>query len=367
MDTQNATELASVSETFRDRISRSLSDRRPLVSSFEIVANAIASGAVEEARPCDDCDGLGFRSLPEPRRATWQARIADERTQAALQVRELEEQARADKTIPDWKQIASIRLSAGEREKRLRYECNRESVCHSCQGTGYVHGETRAPLVPHDSVWTTVACPYCRGQNVSRVDGSRKNGTSCGESMARDDAAAELGDRCPVCLGDAYLVPISARPLASPPDFSGDYVKSIDDLPRARRCFTEQPEPDGEPDDAEQFMRELEETDPLLAAAVAVLYGPRGDEWRGHNWGRAFALWPLTEAGQKLTEGKVGQDLPAGDTYALFIETIAEIRAESVQAERPDYRLLALISQADDQARRLERRAEQAVRKAEAA
>jgi len=332
--------LVPVGESFRERVARHVAGDSELASNFDLIAQAIASGAVEEPSDCPDCDGLGFRALSAKRLAVWAGRVAEERRLWQQQIDELTGEAKSARQDPEWhgRQLAELRQKLAEQTKRLRYQCNRESVCNTCEGSGKLPGSgDEGAEVLHDSVWTTVPCPYCSGRNCGR-DGSVATGTSTGEIWDRDDAAADRYDVCPKCIGEdgqgrGYIVPITARPKTSSPDFTGDYVTAIDDIPHQRRCWSEQAETVAEADEAERFLDSTREGEPLLAAAVAVLNGPRGDEWAGHLWGRRFALWPLTEAGKRL-DAEATERHHGGDEYTRSVATLTALRVAEVQVER---------------------------------
>jgi hypothetical protein len=79
-----------------------------------------------------------------------------------------------------------------------------------------------------------------------------------------------------------------------------------------------------------------------------------------------FALWPLTEAGQKLAEESKFNPA-AGDWFSQQLDVLRDARMSVVQEESPSPRVRALVGLADAQARALEQRAEQALLEAEAA
>jgi hypothetical protein len=359
--------LVPVAESFRERIARHVSGDSDIASNFDVIAQSIASESAAEPVECKDCQGYGFRALAPERRAVWDIRFREENHLWQLRIDDLREEAKAARQAPEWhcKEISVLRRKQTEHIKALRHQCNRESVCGTCLGTGQIAEGESEPVVKHDSVWTTVPCWRCRGVNVGR-DGTRAAGTSTGETWERDDGAAERGDVCPECLGDGYLTPISVRPKASAPDFTGDYVMTIDDLPHRRRCFAEPKIDDQEPDDAEEYLESVREEDPLVAAAIAVLNGPRSDEWATHNWGRRFALWPLCPSGRRLAEESSTRE-QAGDEYTRTMAIIVATRLRETQVDVGSPRLRTLISLADDEARRLEARADRAIQKAEAA
>src|SRR5690606_33134149 len=131
----------------------------------------------------------------------------------------------------------------------------------------------------------TVRCGRCKGT---------------AETLSPNDESAERGDVCLDCLGDGYLVPITVRPVGSskhgkpPPRVSdGDDV----DLPLPS-CSQLDEDELVEYGRVSRVLGIIRRATPELAAALEVYYGPDGDRWGGHKWGRAFALWPLTSAGQ---------------------------------------------------------------------
>jgi hypothetical protein len=357
MSTENATAngQAPFPESLRERIARHIrGDAQE--SNWSLIVGDAARLAREEHRLCRDCDGLGFVALSEQRLATFALRVADMRGEAA--------KASAAGRLDRERQI-------GENIRGEHWNLNRESVCKTCRGSGYGASVPRRS-VAHDAYFATVTCPACRGQDArNRLKDEKGDpkypklmdahpGSSCGETFARNDSAADSDDRCRLCMGDAYVVPITVRPVAKggPPE---DYIEELESTPvyyrAADECDTEDPA---------VLFSEIEAEDPTLAAALAVLLGPRGDEWGQHHWGRRFAIWPLVDAGERLVE-ESSVVAECADWYDRKLEILKLERVAVVQAERGDPRRRALLAMADRQARALESRVERAIKAAEAA
>jgi hypothetical protein len=336
IDESATTEQASVGVPMREALAEMFASREP-ESNFSVMCERAAERRASVGVECKACEGVGYRLLTEAEMAYWKERI--------------DRQSRHE----------DIEL---ERRAQLR-----SSRCNECEGHGYVAQRPDDESDQVDAVATTVMCSRCRGSDDRHA---RKNeagsqlypslmhrhwGTSCGETIPPNDATAELGDVCPVCLGDAYVVPITARPRMRTADEGTTWVAVEEVDPgfvtwqRLRRI--EEPEAEAKPDD-------------LVALAIRAWVGEHGDTWAMHHWGRRFALWPLTEAGQRLFEEASAASAET-DWFARRLDVLKRERQAELDVDRPSPRRRNLITLADSEARALERRAREALKAIEAA
>jgi hypothetical protein len=323
-------ELVSGLASLRERIARHFATGA-IESNFEASCRNLERLRGAPQVSCPSCDGLGFRALTAAELAVFSQRIAEKEAGGA-----------------SWKTID------GER-RRL----NRESICPTCRGTCYVRNTGRDDDAPPDNMFTTIPCDRCRG-SMKTKEGTRLRGASCGEIFPPTDASAEWGDVCPKCLGDAYIVKHVARPHTKSKEIER-YAEELEDVPiQLGRGST------GAADSPEAVVAEVEHEDPLVAAAMMALLGPSGDTWAQHQWGRRFALWPFTNAGQQLAQ-EAKLESSEFDGYARALEAVRTARQAEVEADSGSPRRRALLGLADSQARALEQRVERAIRKAEAA
>jgi hypothetical protein len=323
-------EQVSGPAALRERIARHLATDGT-VSNFEAVCDRIERRRGAPQIECPDCDGLGFMPLSTQDLKAFSRRIAEKQEAGA-----------------NWETI--------DRERR---RLNRESMCPKCRGTCYVRNTGQGDELPPDTMFTTIACPDCRGRMKTKQGGTLR-GASCGEKFPPTDASAEHGDACPKCLGDAYIVKHVARPKTK----SGEIYKYAEEYEEFPMRLGQKAA--ASPENPAAVVAEIEQEDPVLAAATMALLGPTGDEWALHQWGRRFALWPLTDAGRQLIAEHPTDGLEL-DAYQRSLRAAQEARLSEVQAERGNPRRRALLGLADSQARQLEQRVERAIRKAEAA
>jgi hypothetical protein len=328
----SGSELDSASLGLRERIAQHVAGVGA-ESNYEVMCLEVARRRTESRVDCPECDGLGFRAVSSAELAAFEARMAKKQEDGA-----------------GWKTL-----------KDERWRFNRESVCRPCKGTGRILAQRAEALRP-DSLFNTVGCDNCRGSNKT-VQFGKSQGASSGQVFPPKQRTPKAAETCPVCLGDSYHVPITVRPRSKAFE-PLDYPEELRDVPvRPQRSRLED-RPDTEvPSDVLAWVKA---NDMLAAAAIHALLGPFGDQWAQTTWGRRFALWPLTEAGQKLAEESKFK--PAdGDWFTQQLDVLRDARMSVVQEDNPSPRVRALIGLADSQARALEQRAEQALLEAEAA
>jgi hypothetical protein len=278
--------------------------------------------------PCRLCDGMGFKALDPKELAARYKRIARETDPNKLQ--------------------------------ELRDSLSLESTCVVCQGSGATTQRRADVAHAMHPMFTTVRCGKCRG---------------CGETFPPNDVTAERQDVCLACSGVTYIIPVTVKEKGSskhgkPP--KREPADGDDDSPVALSNWIDE--------DAlverGRVSRELEairRAEPLIGLAIGSYFGPEGDKWGDHKWGRAFALWQHTQAGTQLatesakrSKGGHGHLMQATDLIST--ERDAEARA-GANLDRDPWRdrRRALIALADTQARELHQRMQRTIRQTEAA
>lgn len=279
---------------------------------------------------CRLCSGLGFKALDADEMRAVYKRIARE-------------------TDPDklWE---------------LRNSLSYESSCVVCHGSG-VTTQRRADIATAmHPMFTTVRCGKCKG---------------CGETFPPNDVTAERQDVCLACGGSAYVVPVTVKEKGSsktgkPPKREPSSADDPDDAPVALSNWVDE--------DAlverGRVSRELEairRADPVIGLAINSYFGPDGDRWADNKWGRAFALWQHTDAGEALARESAersnrghGHLMRAIDLIATERDAEARAGANTIRDPWRDRRR-ALIALADKQARELHARMQRTIRQTEAA
>jgi hypothetical protein len=324
---------AHAPQTLREQIAALLTES-PIASNYEAMCSEMADRRQTIRAECPDCTGLGFRPHSAQDLREFQLRIAE-------------------------------RERGGAKYKSIEAERERfglESVCRTCKGRGWVPQQPDEGYGYPDSLWTTVQCERCTGSFKTSM--GRYRGTSCGEQIPPNDESAERGDVCPACLGDAYQVPITARPIRRGGGFLYGSVNEEDERP-PKRVRDYRPAQRDEDTDAAAAVERIRSEAPELALGMGALLGEHGDRWGQHVWSRRFALWPLTEAGRLIYE-EAGLASGESDPYAKRLDVIAKERAAELEGPSRERRR-ALIALADEQSRTLERRIERAIREMEAA
>lgn len=294
--------------------------RDGLESNYSAMCRSTAFGKFDLRRECRHCGGLGTRVLSFDRATLYYEKIAEE--------------------------------TRDEEREYLRRKMAAEGFCRPCGGQGSISQRPRGRAVKADGVSTTVTCPRCRGKCKSRHGGTLR-GSSCGETFPPNDTTAEVGDVCPKCLGDAYVVPITVRPSQRTQDHPDDL--DDDEGPSGVNY-----DPDEGPvDHITKIVETLRDEDEDMAVGLQLLSGEHGEKWATHPWGRSFPLWPMNEAGQRLADEATGESLET-DAFARQLDRI-RIEREQYLAGEQNERRQALIFQSDGAARRFERRIEDAI------
>jgi hypothetical protein len=280
--------------------------------------------------PCRLCEGMGFKAIDPKEMADRYKRIARESDPNKLQ--------------------------------ELRDSLSLETTCVVCHGSGATTQRRADMATAMHPMFTTVRCGKCKG---------------CGETFPPNDVTAERQDVCLACSGVTYIIPVTVKEKGSskhgkPPKRE---PSSADDSDEGSAALSNWVDEDALVERG-RVSRELEairRADPLIGRAIASYFGPEGDKWGDHKWGRAFALWQHTDAGTKLagesaerSKGGHGHLMQATDLIAT--ERDAEARAGAL-AGRDAWRdrRRALIAMADNQARELHTRMQRTIRQTEAA
>lgn len=266
-----------------------------------------------------------------------------------------------------------------ERLRKLRQELSRDSDCKACRGVGWMQ-PTRADLaVAMHSMWTTVVCTSCRGcgEPIGDWKEVRANAKVYRFSaLCPTDETAERGDTCERCAGIQYLTPVTVKETGSskggrppeyhrPADADDDSAGAVLDGDLAPTFFDE--DALVERGRVSRILEGIRRDKPEIAEALVQFYGPEGDKWGHHKWGRVFALWPLTQAGKKLAEFGANRSKDGHGWLMAPIDLIMNERDGEIRAERPMPARRALIAQADRQARELELKMREALSDTEAA
>jgi hypothetical protein len=211
-----------------------------------------------------------------------------------------------------------------------------------------------------------VTCPNCQGFSDHDIYG-RRAGTSCGRNL-EPEAIALFGSKCPTCHGDAYVVPITVRPVAKGGEIT-NFAESADDVPKHLRRQRWRRSPVAAPESPEALIASLQETEPLVAVAAVVLLGEYGDRWAKHasGIGRSFSIWPIVSAGQQIIR-EARATSTEEDWYTRQIDIIwREIEPLWGSDEAENVRLRTLREIATGQALMLEAKVDAAVGGREAA
>ena len=277
-------------------------------SNFMAMCEVAADQATKSAK-CRACKGLGFAKGDPFKIAMWQAELGKSGV-------------------------------SPERRDALRAKLHQESQCRPCRGTGY--RTTSAKREPFDPTWTTARCERCKG---------------CGEVMNEDTE-----DVCPRCLGDMCVVPATVKRTGSskkgrlPPGATA-MTDSDGNLTPGGVWTSEQSDLLAERDVYEEQLDELIRTraivkavDPAILDAVKAWEGPDGMKWAPTKWGRAFALWPLTDAGKRVFREAAENSRQKSGFLRRPIDVIAEVRESESRADVPSIRYASLFRQAHWQA-----------------
>jgi hypothetical protein len=307
----------------QDRISEYAAMMTPggVEASNFIAMCEVASGDGERSVKCRACSGLGFKKGDALKVEQWERELRKEGTTDA-------------------------------RRDALREKLRDESICRPCAGTGF--RTAHAKREEHDGTWTTVRCELCRG---------------CGEVRNEEDQ-----DVCPRCQGDMCVVPVTVKRRGSskkgrlPPGATA--MTDSDGNPTPGGIWSSE-ELEAAPEYDEVRLAENTKTEALIRSldaetleALKAWEGPDGAKWAPTKWGRAFALWPMTEAGKRLFDRAARRSRLRSGYLRRPIDVLTEEREAESRAEEPDIERRILLGEADKQARviadRLRARLEQA-------
>lgn len=298
-------------------------------SSYDAMCDVVShTGHV--SKRCGACKGKGYRDVAGPVLEQWKAKIASETSPA-----------RRDSLRRDLSDLSTCHVCSGSGE--THHEISRQrTLCDGCDGAGCKRcghsGEVS--LGPIDSTWTTTRCPKCRG----------------GGEFLDEDAQ----DVCPLCRGKTYVIACTVREKGSskkgrlPPG-----MLPADDVIPASAAGAIGPESPSEWTEEElaEFAAMARVRDRIRARsgeaadALETYFGAEGDRWGKHHWGRAFALWPHTDAGRALV-ADARRSSKLGSAYLLRpIDVLAAERIAEGEATVSNLRRRALIAAAKDQAR----------------
>lgn len=361
-------EQASAAESFRERVARHV-DGVSAPSNFEAMCAAIERRLGPPK--CRECDGKGFRSPGTERLQAFKDRIANMQSECARMTKDsfapAKDEGDIDRAVADQQHRNKLALNVQRIQRNMfneRWEFKQQFRCNACEGSGLGRrAGSGAPLRP-DALFTTVVCPECRGsddrEHVRLMQAHR--GTSAGKlTPSTETEFHPAGSTCPLCKGDAFVVPLTARPTLKTADVPDDVDEGQLGRQRRRRARPRAPESPME------LIESLQETEPLVAVATVVLLGAHGREWAQHasGWGARFAIWPLVTGGQQLVLEATSSSAEP-DWYRRQLDII---RLERLAAlENPGaVRVAALVGITDGQARKLEAKVEAAIERGEAA
>lgn len=285
---------------------------------------------------CRVCDGLGARDLDESELA------ARER-----EIEELEDRITAEKD-------QGRRDDLFKEQRSMRERLVGDSTCRACRGTGYIT-EARADMAhAMDSMWTTVRCGRCKG---------------CGETFPPTDESADEQDICPRCdngksglgerKGEGYIVPVTVKETGSSKKGKAPKTESggddLDVMPANDLATATWVDEDAmaEYGHVSREMASLRKRNPILAGAIESYYGPDGDKWGSHKWGRLFSIWHFTSAGKRLAQEGAGKTSEALVDRIHPLDLIASERDAEVRGDVGNYPRSKLIIQAEKQAREM--------------
>jgi hypothetical protein len=333
----------------------------------EVMAGSIQLG--HSSVKCRACDGLGYRELSVEDLQRRARRVAE----AQLELADAEK-------IQDSDLRTRRRGEATENLKKTRAALSRESDCIVCKGVGYTDPTRSDRATAMHSLFTTVWCATCRGcgEPVGPMVKLEANArTYRFYPLNPTDDSAERQDRCERCDGTAYLVPVTVRSTGSSKGGKAPSRSEAGGADEASdgtvlREGEAAPSWADEDDLAERgrvsrALEAIRRDKPDVAAALEAYYGPEGDKWGPHKWGRMFALWPLTQAGRKLAELGASRSKGGHGWLIAPIDLISNERDTDSRSDVRDPGRRALIGQADKQARELHARMQRAINGTEAA
>lgn len=305
--------------------------KRKVVNADEAYM-AMCTGALAVSHTsvrCRACEGHGFRELS----------LDDARARAAAIAAETDTKAR----------------------EQLRKDLGAETTCQVCLGIGYTTQRRADRASAMDTMWTTVRCGRCRG---------------CGEVLTPTDTSAERQDACLGCGGAAYIVPVSVKESGSTKNGRASRRESAgigDNMPDADPIepYSYEPEPDVSRGRIGAELDLARATDPQLAAALASYFGPEGDRWVNHRWGRGFAVWQHTPLAPQLAHHAAELSRRGSghlcDVTALLTSAREQHERGQLPATRDGSMVRVLLGRVDVEARDLLQRMARVVDQVESA
>jgi hypothetical protein len=232
---------------------------------------------------CGRCDGMGCREVPP------------------------DELDRREKQIGAASDVIDPGCHSSARDQ-IRAKLAKDSLCPACKGTGMI--ESLLDNREWDTTWTTIRCRPCKGSGRSL----RRSTTA---SVSNSDVLSLLGldDVCTACRGDGYVVPVTVKETGcskkgKPPPKSAVDLNDTDAWSGGSTAIPSSPTEYMATSVNEERVRELgamsnllvriKRTDARSATVLEAFYGPAGDKFGQHRWGRSFAVWPLTHSGGRL-------------------------------------------------------------------
>lgn len=305
-------------------------------SNFEAMTEA-AFRERQFSKPCKVCKGVGARDLGKRRLASYERRLkaagsSVERQNIRQKLREESHCRACDGT--------------GRREPPDRRNGLQRTWCEDCRGTGERFGEEceRCLGLGHvclgkSAWWVTCRCPRCKGARVVVRGGEER--------------------RCELCRGKGSTIPLTAFPHGSSKNGFGPDVGAAPTDSRTAAGKVLDPVAERDVGILEAFDG-LRARDERLARILAIYRGALGNRWgHGHPYGRAFAVWPETDAG-KLLMAEAPERLRR-EHGAHPLELLAVIRDREERARVPNMRARRLLTVVDSEARKLVEEARRAL------
>jgi hypothetical protein len=217
---------------------------------------------------------------------------------------------------------------------------SRDSTCQRCNGSGVVAGK-RFRYTSDIHFHTTRRCARCKGTMEVLTKTSH-----------------EVQDVCQRCMGAGCMVPVTAKSTGN--SKKGKPPKRTP-MSAADAAMVAADAPVGASIDEDALLERakvgriadaLRAKSAVAAQVLRAYYGPEGDRWGAHRWGRIFVVWPLTKPGQKLAEICGG---------ALSLGALASVRENEERALVPRSHIRRLMHDAAEAARHLVEHAEAAL------
>lgn len=278
---------------------------------------------------CAECAGGGSRDVPEQVIARYHAAIEKEARPSKRD--DLRRDLFRASICPACNGVGEIRTESGVQL----------TICDDCDGAGCETCFRRGcvSLGPIDDWFTSTACPRCHGTAEVRNE--------------------DLQDVCPLCHGRSWVIACTVKARGSNPE-GGSTLAADDVAVESAAGKALRVEDAGEAPRREDLIQRVRARDPELGGALADIFGPDGDRWAPHQWGRAFVLWTRVSSGRRLIERSAVVGRP--------IDVLASARnACEVAGRRGDPLDRILVEDASQRARVLYERAMRALHAEEAA